>query len=199
MKRYPSAVKLAAAWQEDIIEGEAFAAVPNSSGYRIIADADTIWNGHKSQVLVRRNRRLGLVLALRESSVSLGKVALKTIGRAIAIPARLGMKRLGAGIFENTQTPRRIPCPCVKLDSLAEPALAACDIGSLRPLVLESSARELRRLMGRFKQPPKGGFAELERAWQEEEQMLRNAGLSAPEELVGEYSALKVTRRLLGS
>ena len=110
-KRLSSALALAEAWRDGEIEGEAFSSVTTSTGYIITADRETVWNGYKSQVLLVRNRPLGLVLALRASAASLGKVALGVLDRGVEVPVKKGMRRLGAGIFENTDTPANTPTP----------------------------------------------------------------------------------------
>jgi hypothetical protein len=66
---------LATAFIKEEIQGEAFAFTRGS--FMIMADPETIWNGYKFQVLVGRNRKLGLVMAFRENVASLGKEAEK--------------------------------------------------------------------------------------------------------------------------
>jgi hypothetical protein len=198
-KRYPSAKRLATTWQEESLEGEAFASISSSVGYIITADRETIWNGYKSQVLVQRNRPLGLVIALRESSASLGKVALATIQRALIVPEELGMRRVAMGIFENTVRRSYASCPYVRVDSLADPALATCDLETLGPLVLQSSVRTLEFLVAWCNRYPRKGMAALEFHWEEEALALGRVGLTLPVELVEKYAVLKVARRLLNS
>ena len=198
-KRLSSALTLAEAWRDEEIEGEVFSSVTTSTGYIITADRETVWNGYKSQVLLLRNRPLGLVLTLRASAASLGKVALSVLHRAIEIPAKKGMRRLREGVFENTETPAITPSPYVKLDSLADPGLAACDIETLRPLVLASSVRALEYQVWRGKRYGARMLAGLDQVWEDETAMLKRIGLEVPEDLLGKYSVMKVSWRLSGN
>jgi hypothetical protein len=197
-KRLSSALTLAEAWRDEEIHGEVFSSVTTSTGYIITADRETVWNGYKSQVLLVRNRPLGLVLALRASAASLGKVALGVLHRAIEIPAAKGMRRLGVGIFENTETPANTPTPYVRLDSLADPALATCNVETLRPLVLESSIRALEYQVWRGKRYGSRMLAGIDKVWEEETAMLKHIGLDVPEDILGKYSVMKVSWRLSG-
>ena len=198
-KRYTSAVALADAWRDGKIDGDAFASVTNSTGYMVTADSETIWNGRQSQVLALRHRPLGLTLVLRETAASLGKVALNVLNRAVEIPAKKGMRRLGVGIFENTETPAITPSPYVKLDSLADPALATCTVETLRPLVLESSVRALEYQVWRGKRYGARMLASIDKVWEEETAMLKRIGLEVPEDILGKYSVMKVSWRLAGN
>jgi hypothetical protein len=195
-KRYNSALALAEAWRDDKIEGEAFSSVTTSTGYIITADRETMWNGYKSQVLLLRNRPLGLVLALRASAASLGKVALGVLDRGVEVPVKKGMRRLGVGIFENTETPANSPTPYVRLDSLADPALATCNVETLRPLVLESSIRALEYQIWRGKRYGARMLAGIDKVWEEETARLKHLGLDVPEDILGKYSVMKVSWRL---
>ena len=197
-KRLSSALTLAEAWRDEEIHGEVFSSVTTSTGYIITADRETVWNGYKSQVLLVRNRPLGLVLALRASAASLGKVALGVLHRAIEIPAAKGMRRLGVGICENTETPANTPTPYVRLDSLADPALATCNVEALRPLVLESSIRALEYQVWRGKRYGSRMLAGIDKVWEEETAMLKHIGLDVPEDILGKYSVMKVSWRLSG-
>ncbi|MBJ7390513.1 MAG: hypothetical protein JHC85_03035 [Chthoniobacterales bacterium] len=145
-----------------------------------------------------RNRPLGLVLALRASAASLGKVALGVLIRGVEVPVKKGMRRLGVGIFENTETPANTPTPYVRLDSLADPGLPTCTIETLRPLVLESSARALEYQVWRGKRYGSRMLAGIDKAWEEETAMLKHLGLDVPEDILGKYSVMKVSWRLSG-
>jgi len=197
-KRYSSAIALADAWRDGQITGESFSSVTNSTGYMVTADPETIWNGRRSQVLALRNRPLGLVLVLRETAASLGKVALNVLIHVVAVPAKKGMRRLAEGIFENVDTPATTPEPYVKLDSLADPGLATCRIEELRPLVLASSLRQLELQLWRAKRYGPRKLAEVDAAWKRETAILEVVGLSVPEDILGKYSVLVATWRLAG-
>ncbi len=194
-KRHPSVPRLATAWIKEEIEGEAFAGT--RGGYMITADSETIWNGYKSQVLVLRNRSLGLVMALRENAASLGKAAVIVMNRALALPKEAIVKRTAAGVFEEVVKPRQVPYPYVRIHSLADPSLAHCGIETLRPMVMESVVRELEFQLWWYNRYPRHGVQGLDNCWQEEETMLGNVGLAIPSELEEKYMVLKATRRLL--
>jgi len=194
-KRYPSVPRLATAWLKEEIQGEAFAST--RGGFMIMADSETIWNGYKSQVLVQRNRTLGLVMALRESAASIGKAAVIVMNQAIVLPKETTMKRTGVGFFEDVVEPPRIPYPYIRIHSLADPLLSDCAIETLRPLVMESALRVLEFQLWWSNRYPKQGLHGLDSRWKEEETMLGNVGISIPAELEEKYMVIKATRRLL--
>jgi hypothetical protein len=109
------------------------------------------------------------------------------------------MRRLREGVFENTETPAITPSPYVKLDSLADPALATCNVETLRPLVLESSARALEYQVWRGKRYGARMLASIDKVWEEETAMLQHIGLDVPEDILGKYSVMKVSWRLAGN
>jgi hypothetical protein len=194
-KRYSSVPNLATAWIKEEIIGEAFAS--SRGGFMITADSETIWNGYHSQVLVQRNRTLGLVMALRESAASLGKAAVSVMNRALVLPKEAIVKRTAAGIFEEVVKPRQIPYPYVRIHSLAEPSLAHCGIEILGPMVMQSVVRELEYQLWWYNRYPRHGVQGLDQSWREEETILGNVGLSVPADLEEKYIVLKATRRLL--
>lgn len=194
-KRHSSVPNLATAWIKEEIRGEAFAS--SRGGFMITADSETIWNGYHSQVLVQRNRTLGLVMALRESAASLGKAAVSVMNRALVLPKEAIVKRTAAGIFEEVVKPRQIPYPYVRIHSLAEPSLAHCGIEILGPMVMQSVVRELDYQLWWYNRYPRHGIQGLDTTWKDEETMLGNVGLSVPAELEEKYMVLKATRRLL--
>ena len=194
-KRHPSVPRLATAWLKEEIQGEAFAST--RGGFMITADSETIWNGYKSQVLVQRNRTLGLVMALRESAASIGKAATIVMNRALVMPKETTVKRTGAGFFEDVVKPPEIPYPFVRIHSLADSSLSDCDLATLRPMVMDSALLVLEFQLWWYNRYPRHGLQGLERCWKEEETMLGNVGLSIPEELDEKFMVLKATRRLL--
>ena len=194
-KRYPSVPRLATAWLKEEIQGEAFAST--RGGFMISADSETIWNGYKSQVLVQRNRKLGLVMALRECAASIGKAAVIVMNQAIVLPKETTMKRTGVGFFEDVVKPPQVPYPYVRIHSLADPSLSDCGIETLRPMVMESALRVLEFQLWWYNRYPRHGIHGLDKCWKDEETMLGNVGLSVPAELEEKYMVLKATRRLL--
>jgi hypothetical protein len=194
-RRYPSVPRLAAAWLKEEIRGEAFAST--RGGFMIVADSETIWNGYKSQVLVRRNRTLGLVMALRESAASLGKAAITVMNLALVMPGQTTMRRTSMGHFKDVVKPAHAPYPYFRIDSLADPSLSHCHVETLRPHVLESATKVLEFKLWWYNRYPKHSLQGLENLWNEEKMMLANVGLSVPPELEEKYTVMKATRRLL--
>ena len=150
-------------------------------------------------MLLLRNRPFGLVLAPRASAASLGKVALGVIDRGVEVPVKKGMRRLAVGGFENTETPANTPTPYARIDSLADPALATCNVETLRPLVLESSIRALEYQTWRGKRYGTRMLAGIDNMREDETAMLKRIGLEVPEDLLGKYSVMKVSWRLAGN
>jgi hypothetical protein len=163
----------------------------------ITADSETIWNGYHSQVLVQRNRSLGLVMALSESAASLGKAAVIAMNRALVLPKEKTVTRTGVGLFEDVVKPPHVPYPYVRIHSLADPSLSHCDIETLRPMVMESAIRVIEFQLWWCNRYPRHGIHLLENHWRDEETMLGNVGLSIPGELEEKYIVLKATRRML--
>ena len=194
-KRYPSVPRLATAWLKEEIRGEAFAST--RGGFMIVADSETIWNGYKSQVLVQRNRTLGLVMALRESAASIGKAAMIVMNQSLVLPKETMVKRTPGGYFEDVAKPAEVPYPFVRIHSLADPAMSDCGIETLRPMVMESVLRVLEFQLWWYNRYPRHGIQGLDKCWKDEATMLGNVGLSVPEELEEKYMVLKATRRLL--
>lgn len=194
-KRHSSVPRLAAAWLKEEIHGEAFAST--RGGFMITADSETIWNGYKSQVLVRRNRSLGLVMALRETAASLGKAAMIILDLALVVPGQTTVRRTGVGQFEDVVKPPWIPYPYVRIHTLADPGLSECGVETLRPMVMESAFRTLEFQLWWYNRYPRHGLQGLDRVWKEEELMLGNVGLAVPADLEEKYMALKAIRRLM--
>jgi hypothetical protein len=194
-KRYPSVPRLATAWLKEEIRGEAFAST--RGGFMIVADSETIWNGYKSQVLVQRNRTLGLVMALRESAASIGKAAMIVMNQALVLPKETSVKRTAGGYFEDVAKPAEVPYPFVRIHSLADPAMSNCGIETLRPMVMESVLRVLEFKLWWYNRYPRHSLQGLENLWNEEEMMLAAVGLSVPSELEEKYMVMRATRRLL--
>ena len=163
----------------------------------IMADSETIWNGYKSQVLVRRNRALGLVMALRESAASLGKAATIVMDRALVTPKQTTMRRMGGSFIQDVVKPQEMPYPYVRIHSLADPALPTCSIETLRPMVMESILMVLEFRLWWYNRYPRHGIQGLDNCWKEETSMLAHVGLSVPADLEEKYMVLKATRRLL--
>ncbi len=194
-KRHPSVPRLATAWLKEEIHGEAFAST--RGGFMIMADSETIWNGYKSQALVRRNRSLGIVMALRETAASLGKAAMIILDLALMVPGQTTVRRTGVGQFEDVVNFPWIPYPYVRIHSLADPGLSECGVETLRPMVMESALRTLEYLLWWYNRYPRHGLEGLDRVWKEEELMLGNVGLSVPADLEEKFMALKAIRRLM--
>lgn len=194
-KRHPSVPRLATAWLKEEIHGEVFAST--RGGFMIMADPETIWNGYQSQVLVQRNRTLGLVMALRESAASLGKAATMVMNLALVLPRKTTIRRTSEGVYEDVVKPSEIPYPYVRIHSLTDASLAECGVGTLRPLVMESVVKVLEFQLWWYNRYPRHGLQGLDRCWREEETMLSNVGLAVPAELEEQYMVLKATRRLL--
>jgi hypothetical protein len=180
-KKYGSPKKLGEAWLQNQIQGEVIATTKGR--YVLTATSEMIWNGYRGQALILRNPKLPFVIALRESSASLGKEA-KT-----AIKGALG--RLTEPFLSGIK-----PIPFVKIHSLEDPSLLSCDVATLQPMVIDSVTHaldyELHRHLSNFKKD----IADLEKRWQEERDMLSLVGLSISEDLENRKFALYAGRRM---
>jgi hypothetical protein len=195
-KRYTSADKIGRAWLDREISCECIAG--RTGGYKIIADPNTIWNGEKTQVLVRRNDKLNLVVALRRGTVSLGKSALACIQKATEIPA---VYRWNYANRESTRvcvSPRVVPTPFVLVNNLDDPTLSSCDLEHLQPLVLSGCVQHFKSLLRSYKNldPSHYKYKYTEDQWAVERDILKAVGLDVPKEIEDKKLVAIATRRL---
>jgi hypothetical protein len=196
-KRYTSADKLGRAWLDQKIQSPSIAG--RSGGYKIIADADTIWNGDKTQVLVRRNRNLNLVIAMQRGSASLGKSALACINKATEIPAIYKWNYShSAGSTRTLVSARVVPTPVVFIPNVNDDNLSSCDLATLQPIVLASSIEHLKTLIRGYRcySPGKYRYTYTEDAWNDEVEILKAVGLTMPKEYEEKKVVAIATRRL---
>jgi hypothetical protein len=195
-KRYTSADKLGRAWLAQEFSGSAMAG--RSGGYKIVADPNTIWNGDKTQVLVRRNPKLNLVLALQRGSASLGKSALACIKYATEIPAVYKWNYSNRQSVRTCVSERVVPTPLVFLNSLEDEALSSCDLATLQPIVLKCSTQHLKSLFHGYRNHTPGNYqyTYIEDAWAAEKQVLQSVGLDIPKEYEEKKIVAIATRRL---
>lgn len=197
-KRYSSGDKLGKAWLAQELTGPAIAG--RSGGYKIIADPDTIWNGDKTQVLVRRNRKLNLVIALKRGEASLGQSALACITHATEKPAvvRWQYDHHTKNSYKTCISERVVPTPLVFIDNLNDEALSSCDLATLQPIVLKTSLEHLNSLLRGYRTYVPGNcrYDHTEDEWMKEKQVLQSVGLDIPREYEEKKIVAIATRRL---
>jgi hypothetical protein len=195
-KRYTSGDKLGKAWLAKEIKTLSHAGRYGS--YKIIADADTIWNGEKTQILARRNRKLNLVIALRRGTTSLGKSALSCILHATEIPAVYKWDYRNNQSVRTCVSERQVPTPVVFMNNLDNEALSSCDSATLQPIVLASCTEHLKSLLRGYRQYKPGDwrYEHNDDQWEKEVQVLKAVGLEVPKELLDKKIVAIATRRL---
>lgn len=194
--RYSSAPKLGRAWLDRSFTGTAIAG--RTGAFKIIADPDTIWNGDKTQVLVRRHKTLDLVIALRRGSASLGKAAIACIDLAVEIPEVSRYGHSTSGPTKRVISERVVPVPYTFVDNLQDDALSSCDLATLQPHVWQSSKATLDCLLRGYRalSPDNWRYSSVETQWQREIETLGAVGLTLPKEYDEKKVVAIATRRL---
>jgi hypothetical protein len=194
--RYTSAPKLGRAWLDRRITGTAIAG--RTGAFKIIADPNTIWNGDKTQVLVRRHQSLDLVIALRRGSASLGSAAIACINLAVEIPEISRHGYSTSGPTKKVITERVVPVPYTFVDNLQDEDLSSCDLATLQPFVWQSSKSTLDCLIRSYRtlSPDNWRFRGVETQWAREIETLGAVGLTMPKEYEEKKVVAIATRRL---
>jgi hypothetical protein len=195
-KRYSSSRKLGRAWLDRKITTEVIGG--RIGGYKLVADADTVWNGEKNMVLVRRHKHLPLIVAIRPGVASLGKSALEAVKLSICIP-EVGKYVMEGGTYaRRIISPKVVPVPYTYVDNLEDDALSSCHLATLQPLVLASSKPILERIIKAFKstKPSHYGYKQLETRWESERVTLQAVGLDIPKEYKEKKLVAQATCRL---
>jgi hypothetical protein len=197
-KRYSSAGKLGRAWLNREIKTESIAG--RCGAYLLVADPDTIWNGEKRLVLVRRHETLNLVMASRHGTLSLGKAALEAMDKSLHIPEKCDTRwdYKNNQVIKSNVVPRKVPVPFTYLDDLADDNLSSCDLATLQPLVMQSCKPMLDRLIKCFRTTGGNEWRHNHalNEWELEREALKAVGIDIPKSYEDRKLVALATRRL---
>jgi hypothetical protein len=197
-KRYSSASKLGKAWLDREIKSESMAG--RCGAYLLVADPNTLWNGEKRLVLVRRHKTLNLVMASRHGTLSLGKAALEAVDKSLHIPEKCDTRwdYKNNQVIKSNVVPRKVPVPFTYLDDLDDEALSSCDLATLQPLALQSCKPTLDRLIKCFRSKSHQDWTHRNavKEWELERESLAAVGLEIPKSYEDRKLVALATRRL---
>lgn len=197
MKRYASSVKLAKAFLENTI-----AEPSHCLDYTLTADPDHIWNGNKVHLLVVRNHKLGLVVALNLNTCSLGSSANAMLTDALSVRPQYRWASVDDG--EGGVSHQRImikkgvrPMPIARVNNVL-PEHEFCDLATLQSCVLEACKDRLEKLLRKLTLQ-KSTFQKsfLKECWDEIVEDLKAVQLGVPEELENKKAVIEAKQRLL--
>jgi len=193
MKRYASSVKLAKAFLDQDITGPS-----HCLDYTITADQDHIWNGDKVHLLIVRNHKLGLVVALNLNVCSLGSSANTMLTDALSLRGKYRWTRDADDNHVRVMvSPPVCPVPVARVNSVL-PEHEFCDLATLQSCVLEACKDRLEKLLRKLnvnKSPY--GKTYLDENWDEIVKDLAAVQLSVPEELTDKKAVIEAKQRLL--